>query len=62
MSTIPTSLLALVENIVTPLVSVHFMECQLHIMKVNFKFLEHMSHMHASFRCKHASIRALVQI
>ena len=30
--TIPTSLLVMVKNIFTPLVAIHFMECQLHII------------------------------
>ena len=33
-SNIPTSLLVLMQTIFTPLVSVFFMECQLHIMKI----------------------------
>ena len=38
--TIPTSLLILVETIFSPLVSVLFMECQLHIMKIKSLILE----------------------
>ena len=44
-------------NHFTPLVSVLFMECQLHIMKIKSLILVHMSHIHANFRCKHTSIR-----
>ena len=57
-----TSLLVLMEIIFTPLVSVLFMECQLHIMKIDFFFLEHMSHMHANFRYKHTSIRTHINM
>ena len=53
----------LVENIFTALVSVLFMECQLHIIKIKSLILrKHMSHMHGNFRCKHTSIRTHVQI
>ena len=63
--TIPTSLWVLVKNIFTSFVSVLFMECQLHIMKITSLILgTHESHAcKLSLQaCKHASISTHVQI